>query len=313
MIITPYDTKACMGYSSSLQKLSDEIKKAYLLGGGFKHVYWDHHSNISASILQPDYTGSIKPFGHPVFVQGIRGGDDILVADGRSMYSVDQRTGELKPKVIMANAIRWMEVRLQLQLLWQTPNFPLVQSILDYPTMLYGKVFSEALARKYSLEPMAIARCDMLFVYAFWCFSHTEAQYKMTDKENLGHLLAMTIRSSAPDITSVISDLDYFHSIDDVIDALKKEEVVGTQRMSSITLAALSEIAKSTWYLDAGAPASEIAMCSLEHPPTWMASVFLSTSNATLKNNLSVVAQRYRKHMNPDQFVNGVIHLLGNQ
>lgn len=312
MIITPYDTKACMGYAASLPKLADSIKKAYLLGDGFKHVTWDNVSNTNATVLLPNYTGQIKPFGHPIRIKGITGGDNILVADGRSMYSVDPHTLETKPKLIMKTAIQWMEVRLQLQLMWECANFHFVQSILDYPTMLYGKVFSEALARKYSLEPMSIARCDMLFVYAFWCFSHTEEQYKQTDKSQLGHLLAMMIRSSAPDITDVIKDLDFFWSIDDVIKALQDEEVVGTQRMTSITLATLFEIAKSTWYIDAGAPANEIACCSLEHAPTWMACVFLSVSNTTMKNNLAVVAQRYKRHANPDQFVNSVIHLLGN-
>lgn len=313
MIITPYETKACMGYSASLQRLADDIKKAYLFGGGFKHLSWDHQSNTNACILQPDYNGTIKPFGHPIFIKGISGSDNILVSDGRSMYSINPQTQEVRPKLIMNSAIIWSEVRTKLQLLWQSPNFPLVQTILDYPTMLYGKVFSEALARKYGLEPAAIARCDMLFVYAFWCFSHTEEQYKDIEKDQLAHVLSMTIRSSAPDITTVIDTLDYFHSIDDVIKALQQEDIVGTQKMTSITLATLFEIAKSTWYLDAGAPAQEIACCSLEHAPTWMASVFLSTSNHSIKNNLAVVAQRYKKQMSPDQFVNGVIHLLGNQ
>lgn len=313
MIITPYDTRACIGYVPSLQKLSDSIKKAYLLGGGFKHITWDHLSNTSASVLQPDYNGEIKPFGHPVFIKGIMGGDNALVADGRSMFSVDSSTGEVKPKLIMASALRWLEVRLHLQLLWQSANFPIVQSTLDYPTMLYGKVFSEALARKYSLEPLAIARCDMLFVYAFWCFSHTEEQYKESDKASLGHLLAMTIKSNAPDITDVIKDLDYFQTINDVVEALKNEEVVATQRMSSITVATLFEIARTIWYIDAGAPAQEIAACALEHPPTWLACVFLSTSNATLKNNIAVVAQRYKRLSDPNHFVNSIIHLLGNE
>ena len=312
MIITPYDTKACMGYIPSLQKLSDSIKKAYLLGGGFKHLTWDHQSNTSATLLQPDYSGNIKPFGHPIFIKGIVGGDNVLVSDARSMFSIDPSTGEVRPKLIMASALRWMEVRLQLQLLWQSANFPIVQTTLDYPTMLYGKVFSEALARKYSLEPLAIARCDMLFVYAFWCFSHTEEQYKQSDKESLGHLLAMTIKSNAPDITNVIKDLDYFYSINDVIEALKNEEVVGTQRMASITVATLFEIARTIWYIDAGAPAQEIAACALEHPPTWLACVFLSTSNTSLKNNIAIVAQRYKRLSDPNQFVNSIIHLLGN-
>lgn len=313
MIITPYDTKACMGYAASLQKISDSIRKAYLLGGGFKHLTWDNVTNTSAAVLQPDYSGTIKHFGHPVFVKGSHNDNNVLVGDGRSMYSVDPHSGEVRPKLIMNSAIVWMETRLKLQLLWQGPNFPFVQSILDYPTMLYGKVFSEALARKYGLEPLAIARCDMLFVYAFWCFSHTEAQYNETDKQSLGHLLAMMIRSSAPDITSVIDSLDYFHSISDVVTALQQEEIVGTQKMTSITLATLFEIAKSTWYLDAGAPAQEIASCSLEHAPTWLASVFLATSNSTMKNNIAVVAQRYKKHADPNQFVNSIIHLLGDQ
>ena len=173
MIVTPYDTRACLGYLPSLQKLSDGIKKAYLLGGGFKHLTWDSQSNTSAVVLQPDVSGTIRPFGHPVYVEGIKGGDNILVADGRTMFSIDPRTQEIKPKQVMSSALTWMETRLRLQLLWQSSNFPIVQSCLDYPTMLYGKVMSEALARKYGLEPSKISRCDMLLSYAFCCFSHT--------------------------------------------------------------------------------------------------------------------------------------------
>ena len=313
MIITPYDTKACMGYAPSLQKLSDTIKKAYLMGGGFKHVTWDHQSNTAAKVLQPNVTGDIKPFGHPVFVKGISGGENLLVADGRSMYSIDSFDSNPRPKQIMAAAITWQEVRLQLQLLWQSHSQPYVQSILDYPTMLYGKVYSEALARKYGLQPDAIARCDMLLVYAFWCFSHEEKDLEKAGKDQLGHLLATMIRSHAPNITSVISNLEYFHSLSDLVEALKDPDVVGTERMGSITVATLHEISRATWYLDAGAPAQEIAACGLEHAPTWMACVFLSTSNASMKNHLAVVSQRYKKLANPDQFVNSVIHLLGNE
>lgn len=313
MIITPYETKACMGYLASLQKLSDSIRKSYLLGGGFKHITWDHQTNTSASILQPDYSGSIRPFGNPIYIENVVKGEHLLVSDGRSMFSVDPITQEVRPKQIMASALSWMEIRLQLQLLWQSSNFILLQSTLDYPTMLYGKVFSEALTRKYSLEPMASARCDMLFAYAFWCFSHTHEQYERTDKENLAHVLAMTIKSSGPDITNVITNLDFFYSLDDLVKALKDEEVVGTQRMTSITVATLFEISRSVWYLDAGAPASEIAACALEHAPTWMACVFLSVTNTSMKNNIATVSQRYKRLMNPDQYVNAIIHILGDK
>lgn len=312
MIITPYDTKACMGYIPSLGRLEDSIKKAFLFGQGFKHITWDHQSKTNACVLQPDYNGQIRPFGNPVFVEMI-GGDKLLVADGRSMFSIDPTTKEVRPKVIMATALNWLETRLQLQLLWQSPNFPILQSSLDYPTMLYGKVMSEALAKKYGLEPLAIARCDMLFSYAFWCFSHTENQYKQSSKDELGHLLAMTIKSNGLDISNVITNLDYFYSLDDVVKALQDEEVVGTQRMTNVTIATLFEIARTVWYIDASAPASEIAACALEHPPTWMACVFTSVSNQSLKNSIATVAQRYKRLMNPDQYINSIIHILGDK
>lgn len=312
MIITPYDTKACMGYIPSLGRLADSIKKAYLFGGGFKHIAWDQQSQTNATVLQPDYNGVIKPFGHPVEVELV-GREKLLVADGRSMFSVDPSTGEVRPKVIMASALKWLEVRLQLQQLWQSPNFPLLQSTLDYPTMLYGKVFSEALAKKYGLEPVAIARCDMLFTYAFWCFSHTEAQFKQSNKDDLGHLLAMTIKSNGLDITNVIANLDFFYSLDDVVKALQDEEVVGTQRMLNITVATLFEIARTTWYIDAGAPSSEIAACALEHPPTWMACVYLSVSNQSMKNSIATVAERYKRLKSPEQYINSIIHILGDK
>ncbi len=313
MIITPYQTRACVGYVPSLPKLSESLKKAYLLGGGFKFLNYDTQNNCSAAILQPDCPGQIKPFGHPIFVKGVNGDDNIWIADGRTMFSVDPLSQEVKPKLIMNAALTWLETRLRLQLLWDSPNFPIVQSCMDYPIMLYGKVMSEALARKYGLNPASIARCDMLFAYAFWCFSHTEEQYNQASKESLAHLLAMTIRSSGPDINNVIMELPYFHSLNDVVTALQDDQVVGTPKMTSITVVTLFEIAGSFWHITAAAPASEIICCALEHPPTWMACVFLSLSNHSIKNNIGSVAQRYKRLMNPDQFVNSIVHLIGDK
>lgn len=311
MIITPYDTRACLGYLPSLQKLSETLKKSYLLGGGFQHVTWDDKSNTSAVILTPELESNVKPFGHPVFIDGIRGGDNILVSDARTMFSVDTHTREIKPKQMMSTALEWTKVRLRLQLLWQSPNFPIVQTCLDYPIALYGKVMSEALARKYGLEPSVIARCDMLFAYAYWCFSHTEEQFNKVDKDSLANLLAMTIRSSGPDIVGVIKDLEYIRTLNDVVEYLKDEEIVGSQRMHSVTIAALYEIANNLWYTTAGAPAQEIIACALEHPPTWMACIYISVTNLSIKNQIGQVAQRYKRSMNPDTFANSIIHLLG--
>lgn len=314
MIITPYDTRACIGYVPSLSKISDGLKKAHLMNGdSFKVVSANPVGELMAVTVLPTVEATIKPFGHSITIKGLFGEGSFIYADARSMYSVDPRTLEVKPKVVMNNALVWTELRLKLQALWETPNYIMVQQCMDYPIMLYGKIMSEALARKYGLKPEVIARCDMLFSYAYWCFSHTEEDFKKADTTQLANLLAMSIRSTGSNVTDVIKDLEYFHTIEDVVVALKNEDVVGTQTMTSISTATLFEIAGSFWHITAGAPAQEIIACALEHPPTWMACIFTSVTNPSIRNNIDSVAQRYKRLSNPEIFINSLIHLVGDQ
>lgn len=311
MIVNPYETKACVGYAASLNQVKHELEKTLVNFDGIEHIYNVHKT--SGYLLLPSTTLTIKPFGHPVVVP--RNGVDCLFSDARTMYLVDAM-GEIKAKTAMLTALNWMQTRLKLQCYWQSPEFNFVQTGLDYPMFIYGKVISEAIARKYGLEPQAIARVDTLLNYAFWCFSHTEEQWKVLvdadkSKAQLAHLISSIKRSRTEDVIDVISNLDYFHNIDQMVEALKDDQITGTKRTNSLTIASLFEVVRPTWHMDAGAPASEIAACALEHTPTWMANVFSSLTTTFTKNHINQVSQRYKRTIDPNQYVRTVIQMLG--
>lgn len=314
MIVNPYETKACIGYASSLLKVKSELEKTLVRFDGVQHVA--AASDCEGMLLLPNVDIHIKPFGHPVSVVKTGSKVQTIFSDARTLFSVKE-TGELVPKTQMIPIIEWMKTRLKLQVYWSSSEFNFIQTALDYPMMLYGKVFSEALARKYGLDPQAIARIDFLFCYAFWCFSHTEDQFNNAiivddTKAEIARFISSAIRSRTEDILSVITDLNYFYSIDDLVKALNDEQITGTKRTSSVTVASLFEVARVSWHLDAGAPASEIAACSLEHTPTWMANVFASIITTYSKGHIMQVAQRYKRIMDPNRFADTMIHLLRN-
>lgn len=314
MIVNPYETKACIGYASSLLKVKTELSKTLIRLDSVRHIC-SVSNECEGYFLLPNSDFNIKPFGHPVAVTKTGTKVQTFFSDARTLFAVKE-TGEIVPKTQMISIIEWMKARLKLQTYWSSSEFNLIQSALDYPMMLYGKVFSEALARKYGLDPQAIARIDFLFCYAFWCFSHTEDQFNemvVVDDTlvEIARFISTSIRSRTEDVLSVINNLQYFYGVDDLVKALNDEQVTGTKRTSSITVASLFEVARVSWHMDAGAPASEIAACSLEHTPTWMANVFASLITTYSKGHIMQVAQRYKRIMDPNRYVDTMIHLLG--
>lgn len=309
MIIDPYKSTACASYTN-MSKIETELGKAITMNGdSFKNL--GGTAECSLMVMLPGGDFNVKPFGHTLKVS-LPGGYNALVADGRPMYSYNHDGArQLKPVMMFAN--QWLETRLRLQGIWESTEIAMLKDISDYPMMVYGKVISEALSRKYGLELEAIARVDLLCAYAFWCFTHTKEEYEAVDIEQIASLISTNIRSTLADVKGVIKEVDYINNVGDLVEALKREDVISSRRLSGISVASLYEVmrARSIWGVDAVAPSTEIICLALEHPPTWYACLFVSLSTTFMKNNIVQVSQRYKRIKDPSSFLMSVSHLIG--
>lgn len=309
MIEQPYETLATTGYQTG--KIVLDLEKSLILNGenGFIHLDTRNAGGIAAVLMTPAVDSNIKPFGHPIMVTNAHG-YKAFVADARPMFSL-QASGEVTPKGSMTLALQWIKTRLLLQTIWSDDAARyMLKNNLDYPQFVFGKVFSEALTRRYSLEPMATARVDILLNYMFWCNSHTKEEYDELGNQVIAHAITTTINSDTSAVLEVIGELDYLYSLNDLLKALQEENVVGTLRMHGINLAIMAEVANTVWRMDAVARSTEIAVMSLEHVPTWVACVFNTVSSTFVKNNISQVAQRYSRQMNSKSFITGMLHIV---
>lgn len=269
MFKSPYETTVCKNH-----RIGDILKDLDQLIISGELVTLDG-ANGRILLLGPDHT-DIKPFAHPV-IKEIRNNDNAIVIDVRSSARVSNEgtfTGGAD--------FEYMKLRgLLMDRAWIDGNSKDLLSTGDYSVRVYARLMGENLGRRMNLSPETQVRLQIIAAY-FYVLQFEEAPEKDEEDDlTRSKRISRAIGVPVPQVLELVSELPIMTNITEFSN-------IAAQYGESIRLGKLSPgliytMLGGIWF---GANANENVAVSLEHPPTFIAMLYMATINRGYRKSI---------------------------
>lgn len=313
MFRNPYDTTIGMLLGIGYEKLSTAIQLFAQTHGDQvmdapsvedEGVFWTV-KNITPGL------GVLPSFAHPV----------TIIDDNKSVkiYSDVRnftRLSNTKELVVSSNTdYNFAVIRGKMQYIWvkDDTSYDDVLSLGPYPMAMFSRTLSALLVRRFGLSPDVQMTINIILSYYYLCMFKDikDSDPVLLDEKEVLMLSRMITQGTyiqATDIIPVISVIPVMKNVKDLVAVLKQH--AGTIRFDALNEAIIFELFATVW---AGANYREIAQVALEHPPTWVAMLFIVLKNRGFANSyLSRTCKDFSKGGMDDVFIRNMVFLLRN-
>jgi hypothetical protein len=273
---TAYDTLACHGFI--LDKIRHPLEEAYARGS----LAPIPNSVAKRLVGSGDtLTDHIPTFDHPF---AITEGDaawssshnpkevkQIVVGDLRRFGRYDPHQKEFVVKV--RNDYGFQLTRTTLNQIWLDDAPSTLGNCSALPMKLYGIWISDAISRRYALDPQ-----EKLQLQVLSSIFYAGLFYDIHDHWDKNRVAAQVKRAIAVDSKFIFDMLEYvqkpIESLLEFITVVK--EAINTVRLKDLNHGILYAALKGTWY---GVNNDATVAVALEHPPTWLAMLYVSITD----------------------------------
>lgn len=282
---TAYETSACAG--ALLHKTQGELSRASIMGNLSPLENTDDVMEVQPRSDVDAIINAIPSFAHPMLFEGAHQKEMQLAIDVRAFGSYDRN----RAAFFVRNTTEYnlLVARAKLNKIWLTQTTSIVRDLSALPLGLYSSWVSEAVARRFGLDPQEQLNLAILAgIFYLTLFSdenlieHEQSRLKLVSQVSRG------VRVSAEMVLAVVDQLyegkANLNTLNDFV--VWAEPVTHSVRLKDFNVGLLFSIMGGTWF---GTNAKELVAVALEHPPTWMIIVLAATQERTFKN--SVVAQ----------------------
>lgn len=295
---TAYETTACSGFQ--IKRTAEAVKVANA------HGHLSHKDSPKCRQVEggASVVDDIPAFAHPLLV-GENEHGSYLVMDARPFGSWDRANGNFRVR----NAIEYdiAVYRLKLNAVWLEQNPAVLRDLSTVPMDVYAAWISEAIARRFMLDPREQYLLAILAAFFYTCL-FTEQTGKLDDREAMRAATAIsrTTNSKAEDVLEVIEQLDVLSTASDFCTAAAI--VTGSVRLKELNAGLLFSILGGTWF---GTNAKEMVAVAVEHPPTWIAILVAAFNSRTFKNaTITKIAEARNKRDAGPNFIRAVQKLI---
>jgi hypothetical protein len=308
---TAYDTLAGSPYQSGLRSVEDKLKAAKITGALHQHVFdiknYGYAVGVSSVEGGSHTADSIPYFGHPVFMKHDEAG-----AHGVVTTYIDVRN---YGKVVLPQNVfvvrnypeyNWAVLRSVLNHLWITERADLFKDLSTMPAQVYGSLMSEAISRKYALDPGEQLIIMMVSIYFYYCLFTDEVEFDKDHQLKIAGKIAQMTRAPANKVVDILEALPVITGLTHFCEVIK--QATGSVRLQDFNHGVLLAIVGGNWY---GTNAREILSVGLEHIPTWLMICYASITEATFKKSIiAKLVDRYAKGGTGLSFARSVESLL---
>lgn len=294
IMLTPYDTMACTGFL--MKKTTDALEEAFVLG------------HLTPSATDPrvllveggsPVVDQVPSFAHPLFINPRKEEQGYVVVDVRYFGRFDK----LANRFVNRNVVEYdlAHNRAKLTRIWSTEYPTVLQNVSDIPMAIYASWVSEAVSRKFQLEPREQLLFSILAAYFYCCLFMEDQQLSEQERIKISGRIARTLRTSAQNVLEVIEGLNVISGVKQFCEVAPG--AVGSIRLQMLNPGLLYTLLKGTWF---GVNAPEIIATAVEHPPTWLSIVMASFKDRSFKNtSITKIAERVSGRANQgEQFLN---------
>jgi hypothetical protein len=269
MFMSPYETTVCKNHRTG--DIMKDLERL-IIGGDLRFI---DDGNSRVRLLGPDHT-DVKPFVHPIILE-VRNKEQAIIVDVRSSARVSG-DGDLTG----GSDFQYMKLRgLLMDRAWMDGNAKDLLSTGDYSVRVYSRLMSENLGRRMNLAPETQVRLQIIAAY-FYVLQYEMAPEK-DDEEDLSRSkrISRAIGVPVPQVLELVAELPIITTITEFSD-------VTAQYGESIRLGKLSPgliytMLGGIWF---GANANENVAVALEHPPTFIAMLYMATTNRGYRKSI---------------------------
>lgn len=303
---TAYDTSAGSGFVSD--KIKHTIRVAMISGLPHQAFGVQDQEEVGALAItgMDPSEANIPVFAHPILVETKeREGRDYLCSDFRAVLAMRPRTGD--PLVVKNTAeYDFNRVRLTLNLIWLTAQPSVLRDISTVPCAIYAHWVSEALGRRFALDPKEQLELSVLAA-AFYANLFRDSA--ILDDEGRLKLEAAGIKATkAPyrTVQDIVGQINEFSTLKDFCTTAKA--LLNNPRLDDLNSGLIITMLGGSWF---GSNAREILGVALEHPPTWIALCYTAFKDRSYRNSvIAKITERYSRNKGGDDFVRALVSLL---
>lgn len=296
---TAYDTTACSGYVLNKVTHAADVAQA---NGMLEHD--EDGYNLYLVKGGSSVVDEIPLFTHPVILSN-NNADPVLCVDLRAYgkWDRDQNTFNIKNNTEHNLAIH----RGRLNDIWLNNDPSILRNISPAPMALYAAWISEAVGRRFALDPKEQFNLAILAAIFYSSQFHNKDSLDEEEKLKLINNVAKNVRASASDVLAIIDKVDVIHSLSEFCKLT--EEVTGSVRMREFNPGILFAIVGGSWF--GAINAKELIAVALEHPPTWITVLLYAFNDKSFHNTqISKITERSTYRDLGKDYVRAVLNLL---
>lgn len=251
-------------------------------------------------------TMSVPYFAHPIYYEQKLGGKPIhlLATDVRSLVTT-KYTDHGKFSIRNQSEFDLLRARTVLNTIWLLRNPSYLRDISFVPCSMYASWIADNVSRRYALDPkdqMLMAIVAAIFYQTLFIDGD-----ELNEADKLRMVPAIVRATKAPNnmVLDVLDRIPKLSNIHDFCNACK--EVLENPRLQDFNAGVLVTVIGNTWF---GTNAKEIMPVALEHPPTWIALVYIAFTERTYKKtSIGTLALRYMGNKGENEFVRAFVSL----
>lgn len=268
MIINPFDTTVCRGYSVFLAELQSALAKAEASGEiGMDDRLTDgvKTSVVFVTALRHP-TVTIKPFAHPVLYKNVYGEERIAI-DVRSMVTSRDTLNEAVT-VKARSEFAALLARAILQRCWSAGHYADIRNISILPLQLFQRWVSEVISRQFNLAPEVQAKMACLAAHYYICLfrQDLDGDFNRSMHEST---ISRATNIGTGFVKEALDGVGYIGNLKEFADVVVARN--WSVRLNTFASALAIQMLAGSWI---GQHTREMVAVGLEHPPTFSVLVY---------------------------------------
>lgn len=266
-----YDTTPCADYV--LGNIKKEVELAYIDGELLPAKSVDGQTLPHVLTISPA-TKRIDPFAHPLTL--VRHGVEMQVIDTRGMTRLS-REGDITIASRIDYTLLLLRAGLTEQWVSHSPLDLLACGTL--PLTVFSRWVSEAICRRLPINPGDQLK---ITVIAGWFYlsmfrdpANNDEQTRLKMATQIGRATYVNVEK----VLEITDGLTIMADVRDFVDQLKA--AIGSSALEKFSHALLYTFIGGSWF---GPNAKEVVAVALEHPPTFIAMVFVALQDRSWRN-----------------------------
>lgn len=266
-----YDVTATKGFN--MKRTNDGIEEAVIHGSVPQVV----DSGSVRALQQLNAVATTVPhFDHPIYF-GRKDAVGYVVFDARPYGSVNKLNGNFEIRNLPEYDL--LLLRAKLDYIWNTAHPSAMREVSNLPLSIYAMWLSSVISHKYTLDGEEQMRLQALAGYFYTCLFTDDTKLSDADLNKAVGQIAKATNISADTVFQVVTELPVLANLEAFCEAAYK--VTGSVRLKELNQAVLLTIMGGTWQ---GNKRVEYIGVALEHPPTWLATVFTALRSRQYKH-----------------------------